>query len=327
MSGGSALYGARLVVTGAGGFVGSALTRALAQIPCHLTRLSRQPLPPLPDAACSIADVRADLRYEDIPPAVVERADIIFHLAAQTGAVEADAAPADDYAINVRPLVALVHQCCARGLRPGIVLAGTETQFGTPQRLPVDESHPDAPETAYDLHKCQAERYLKHFSRTRQLRGIGLRLPTVFGPGPPARSPRRGVINQMICRAVAREPLTVWGTGEFRRDYLYVEDAAQAFIAAAAAADRLQGGHFVVSPGEAHTVADTFRAIAAAVEKRTGRHVDVINIRPPEGEPGVTFRDFVGDGRRFREITGWEPAVGFERGIDLTIESALQRRA
>lgn len=320
----SALHNKRILVTGARGFIGTNLTRTLAQVPCHLTRVSRHPMIALRHNTCTMQDVCIDLRDVCLPLDVVQETDIIFHLAAQTSAVAANASPANDYALNVRPLVSLIHQCCEYGFHPIIVLAGTVTQFGHATRLPVDESHIDSPETVYDLHKCHAERYLEYFSHSGAVSGVTLRLPTVFGPGVHTQSPDRGVINRTISRALAGEPVTIWGSGNWRRDYLYVEDATRAFIAAAACSDSLRGGHYLVSSGESRTICEVFHAIAKRTSERTGRNVPVFKIRPPDGELDITFRDFVGDGRRFCELTGWKPEVSFDHGLDLTIESLLQ---
>src|SRR5258708_19376808 len=113
------------------------------------------------------------------------------------------------------------------------------------------------------------------------VRGAVLRLTNVYGPGPRIRGAGRGVLNAMVRRAVAGEPLTVYGSGNYLRDYLYVRDAALAFVAAAGAIEALNAGHWVIGSGEGHTINDAFNVIADRAAAPTGRPVAAAPFHPP----------------------------------------------
>lgn len=315
----SCLSGRRVLVTGAAGYIAASVVRRLARVDCHVVRLSRRTSLAPPEGVAVFEDVTGDVRSEQVWERVLEGVDVVFHLAGQTSVETADRNPEEDFEINVRPLMRMLHTCRQRGWRPSILFAGTETQAGVPECSPVDESHPDRPVTVYDLHKLLAEQYLKYYVRRGVVRGASLRLTTVYGPGPDASAPERGVLNRMMRRALEGGPLTVYGAGDAVRDYLHVDDAARAFLDAACAVERLGGGHFVLGSGEGHTLAEAFRLVAEKARRRTGRCVEVVNVAPPPGQSPIDARNFVADPRRFIDATGWRPRYSLDEGVAQTL--------
>jgi len=185
----------------------------------------------------------------------------------------------------------------------------------------VDESHPDHPITVYDLHKQMAEQYLRWYTEQGFVRGVTLRLANVYGPGPLSSRSDRGILNQMVRRALAGEPLTIYGAGDPLRDYIYVKDVARAFIAAARHSAALNGRYFVIGSGQGHTIAEAMRMIAARCGARTGREVPVQHIDPPGALSPIEQRHFVADSHRFCAATGWQAHHTLADGIDLTLEA------
>jgi nucleoside-diphosphate-sugar epimerase len=259
-----------------------------------------------------VKDVIGDVGEQRTWKAALPGVDIVFHLAAQTSASVAEADPAADFMHNVLPMDRLLHECRRR--RPAIIFASTATVVGIPLQLPVDESGPDHPITVYDQHKKAAEDLLAPYPL-----GVSLRLSNVYGPGPLSTHPDRGVLNAMIARALAGAALTIFGSGERVRDYLFVEDAAKAFLAAARCAGRIGGRHFVVGTGRGHTIAEAIRLVASRVAARTGVAVAVRHANPPGGLVAIDARDFVANSREFRSATRWRPLVSLADGIDRTI--------
>ena len=135
----------------------------------------------------------------------------------------------------------------------------------------------------------------------------------------------RGILNRMILRGLQGEAITVYGKGEQLRDYVFVEDVVQAFLAAGAAAEALQGGHYVIGSGQGHTIAEAFRLVADRVAARTGRNVPVNHVEPPAGAASIDSRNFVSDPSRFMKLTGWKPGHALAAGIDRTIEFCLHQ--
>lgn len=312
-----------ILITGGGGYLGSALINLLQECDCRILRLERKEVPrgTCPGAATRITDLHGDLRDHGVWETALHGVDMVIHLAAQTSAYVANGDPEADQAVNVAPMLRLLEACRRQGKRLPICFASTVTVAGIPERLPVDESHPDHPLTVYDLHKLMAEQYLRWYSEQGFVEGVSLRLSNLYGPGPVSSSADRGFLNQMIRRALAGDMLTCYGEGDRVRDYLYVEDAARAFLAAAGRAGELSGKTFVVGSGCGHTIAEALGLVARQAALRTGKQVAVERVDPPPGLSPIEDRHFIADSRRFARITGWSARIPLAEGIHLTLEA------
>ncbi len=317
----SAYSGQTIAVTGATGYLGGRLLTRLAPCACRLIRVARSAQPPIDvPMAATVTDVTGDVGDRGVWDRVAE-ADVIFHFAAQTSTAAAADVPDRDFHANVTPMRHLLAGCRQSGARPIVLFAGTVTQAGMPSRLPVDEDAPDDPITVYDRHKLIAEEDLKTAASQGIVRGATLRLANVYGPGGHGRTRDRDVLNRMIQTAIAGGPLTVFGTGEYLRDYVFVEDVVDAFLMAAVHPEQVNRRHFVVASGRGISIRDAFELVAARVERLTGRHVAVTTTEPAAPRSPIEQRHFVGDPSRFSAATGWRPSWSLTEGIDCTIEA------
>ena len=299
----------RILVTGGGGYLGSSFLSALAGTDCEIIRLSRP------------ADIRSLAEWER----ALRDVEMIFHFAGQTSARFAEQNPSEDYEINVRPVLHLLRAARKRSIAPvSILFAGTVTQAGIPRYLPVDEKHPDFPITVYDRHKCEAENYLKAAVAAGEVKAAALRLSNVYGPSPQAEGRRdRGILNQMVFKALAGEDLTLLGEGGFMRDYLFIEDVVRAFLRAGAFLDRINGRHFVIGSGEGHTLRQAFEEVRALASLKTGRKIRV-ECLPESGELlEIDKRNFVADSTAFSENTGWKSRYGLREGLERMMDASL----
>lgn len=316
--------GKKILVTGGGGFIAASLIKLLGATDCRIVRLLRLPAEARPDPGRAriedrVGDVRDAALWQSLPDGI----DVVFHLAAQTSTYEANRDPRADLDSNVLPMLLMLQACRERGISPAVICASTVTICGLPERLPVDENHPDAPITVYDLHKQMAENYLKYHVRIGTVRGTALRLANVYGPGPRSSRADRGILNQMVGRALRGEALTVYGRGEQLRDYVHVEDVARAFLAAAAHVDALNGGHCIIGRGEGYSIAQALQLVAERVAARTGKLAPVTSVEPPAGLSPIEERNFVADTHRFTAATGWRAQHALPHGIDTLIESLI----
>lgn len=316
----------KILITGGGGYLASRLLTFLCDIECQIICIDKPDQhfqKPIGKAAIDI--LALDIRDGSIWQHVLAGVDIVFHFAAQTSVYKANECPSSDVEINVIPMLRLLETCEKNGLAPIILFSGTVTEAGIPVRLPVDEVHPDNPVTIYDLHKLMAENYLKYFVKRGIVRGTVLRLANVYGPGPPGSSADRGILNLMIRKAIAGQPLTVYGQGNFLRDYIFVDDVAQAFIQAAEHIDATNGQHYVIGSGQGNSIIDAFSLVADRVTKKTSHRVPVVCVEPPENLSSIEMRNFVANSSKFSRDTGWRSRYSFVDGIDHTIEFYLQR--
>ena len=317
-----AYSGKRVLLTGGTGYIGSGLLRSLQDLGCEITLLVREDAPV--DQRVTFGGAHVRLLAENISArntwAVgLEGAEFVFHLAAQTSAYRARADPLGDLNINVVPVLHMLEACSAQNSSARIVFAGTVTQVGLTERVPVSDTQPDRPITIYDIHKLAVEGYLRVFAEQGPVKTATLRLANVYGPGPATKEADRGVLNQMIRKAMRREPLTVYGAGDGVRDYVFIDDVVSAFLFAGAWIGALNGGSYVIGSGVGTRLVDAAHLVVDRVERLTGFRAPVRHVPPPDRQLSIERRSFVADTTRFCSSTGWAPHVALAEGIDRTI--------
>jgi UDP-glucose 4-epimerase len=314
--------GKRIVVTGASGYLATNLIKRLAGVLSTIVCVSR------PGAVLQQFKGRAEIQTEHIDMSrseewqrVLRNADLIYHFAAQTSTYVANSQPWIDLYGNVVPSMAMLEACRRLQSKPIVVFASTVTISGLPQTIPVNEDFRDEPVTIYDIHKLTVEHLLRWYVEENFVIGGSLRLSNVYGPGPKSGSADRGILNQMIRKALGGESLTVYKPGSFLRDYVFVDDVVNAFLLAGESAHKLSGGFFVVGTGVGYSIRQSAELVADRVARLTGRKVDVQLVDPPEGLSRIEKRNFVADPARFQSLVGWKANYLLDEGIEKTIEA------
>src|ERR1700736_1891236 len=233
-----AFSGARVVITGGIGLIGSAIARRLVALGAEVLLVDSM-LPEYGGTLANIAEIRdrvtvniADIRGGYIMGHLLKGRDFLFNLAAQTSHLDSMSAPADDLAINCTAQLQLLEACRAVNPDIAIVHAGTRQIYGRPHYLPVDERHPLRPVDVNGVNKMAGEAYHLLFRDVYGIKTRSLRLTNVYGSGMRIKDARQTFLGIWLRRVIEGEPFEVWG-GEQRRDLLYVDDAADAFLAAA----------------------------------------------------------------------------------------------
>ncbi len=321
MSAAGRFAGKTALVTGGLGFIGSNLVRRLlaegarVRVLDALTRGdggNRFNLEGVrPAEALRITVGRADDR--SAADAAVAGCDLIFHLAGKVSHVDSLLHPVDDLVDNAATTVVLLDAC--RRVNPGarIVLAGTRQVYGNPLRLPVDETHPLRPPDYNGVSKLAAEFYARVASERLGLSTSVLRLTNVYGPRQLVAHSRASFTGWLVRKAVRGETIELFGTGEQRRDILYVDDAVEAFLLAA---ERIPGDGEAWNCGREDSV--SLLEFAGTLIRVAGAG-DVRIVPFPVERKRIDIGDFSTDARRFREASGWKPAVGLEEGLRRTV--------
>lgn len=308
-----------VAVTGASGYLASVLIDALKETPARIMRVSRSDLPPISGTEA----LKADIRSQDCWEEIVAKADVIFHLAGNTSVYAAAKDPADSLNSTVLPITHLVAAAQIAGHRSRVVFASTATVYGLTDSLPVSEELVPQPVTNYDLHKLFAEKQLELASKQGILEGVSLRLANVYGPSSStSSSDDRGILNRITKMALQGANLQLYGDGDYLRDYVYVEDVAQAFMAAGVG-KAVVGRSFNVASGKGVTVKEAFDLVAKRVESVTGKRVHIQNSPWPEGADPIEFRNFVADTTSFHNAAGWRPITSLHEGVDRLIFDTL----
>ena len=125
----------------------------------------------------------------------------------------------------------------------------------------------------------------------------------------------------MIRKALEGHPIHIYGTGEFIRDYLFIDDAVNAFLSIPACYDSANGHHILVGSGKGITIRDAFNTISEVVEKETNHKVLIKTISPPSGLSPIESRNFVADINHINKLSNWKPITSLPRGIQLTLRA------
>ncbi len=237
----------------------------------------------------------------------------VFHLAAQTIVGSANRSPLSTFDSNVRGTYNLLEACRAAGgdRVERVVVASSDKAYGASPRLPYREESPLEPSYPYDVSKACADMIARSYASTFRLPVAVTRLANVYGPGDLNWSR----IVPDAARALARgERPVIRSDGTPERDFLYVEDAVEAYLAVGASLDRpeLRGRAWNAGRDEPLAVMEVVRRLIAVSGRDVEPHVQ--GSGTPEGEIG---RQFV-DSSAIRRELGWEPRWGLDQGLEAT---------
>jgi UDP-glucose 4-epimerase len=315
----AAFRGARILVTGGAGLIGSALARRLVALGAEAMLVDSM-VPEAGGNLANIADIagRVQLNIADIRDAAAMRhllagRDFLFDLAGQTSHLDSMNAPEHDLAVNCAAQLQLLELC--RAVAPEIVIvhAGTRQIYGRPRYLPVDEEHLLRPADVNGVNKMAGEAYHLLFHDVYGINTRSLRLTNVYGPGMRIKDARQNFLGIWLRRVLEGAAFEVWG-GEQRRELLYVDDAVEAFLCAALNLET--AGLALNVGGEAPY---TLLALAEAMIRANGG--GALERRDfPDDRKRIDIGDFVTDDRRFRALTGWAPHVGLDDGLKQSLD-------
>ena len=315
-----AAYGdKRVMITGGIGLIGSALGRRLVGLGAEVLLVDSM----MPEAGgnfANIADIRdrvgvniADIRDREAMRHLLQGQDFLFDLAAQTSHMDSMSAPEHDLAVNCAAQLQLLELCRAGAPGITIVHAGTRQIYGRPRYLPVDEEHPLRPADINGVNKMAGEAYHLLFHDVYGLDTRSLRLTNVYGPGMRIKDARQNFLGIWLRRVLEGEAFELWG-GDQRRELLYVDDAADAFLTAALNRDTA-GQALNVGGGEPYTLL----ALAEALVRVDGGGKFERREFPADRKK-IDIGDFVTEDRRFRELTGWAPRTGLDEGLARSLD-------
>ena len=232
----------------------------------------------------------------------------VFHLAAQAVVTTANRSPLGSWEANVRGTYTLLEACRALGTVRRVVVASSDKAYGAHDQLPYREDFALRPRHPYDVSKACADLIARSYAHSYGLRLAVTRLANVYGPGDLNWS---RIVPDTARALVRGERPIVRSDGTSERDYLYVEDAVDAYIAVAASLDRpeLSGRAWNAGWGRPVAVLDVVQTLISV----SGRRVEP-DIRGAGAPPGELERQYL-DSTAIRGELGWEPKWDLERGL------------
>jgi len=306
------------LVTGASGHIGIRLVEKLVAMDWQVFAVSRQ------NSFSGLKGVTHLPHSWELPMDFdLPEVDVVYHLASQTSSYVARSNIVADVRSNLLGTVSLLDGIAHTNSRPVFIFTGSMTEYGMVEKDFIDESTPLNPQTFYDSAKIATQIYAEQFAREGWLsKSITLRLPNVYGNTSSKQNLDRGFLDRSIWRALSGEPLTYFGSGEYRRDFLHIEDVVEALVAAFTHSEGLSEAVFNIGTGIGTSIRDALILVANKTEDMTGKRVRIEQAVFPENLYQIEKRNSMVDANLFRTLTGWQPKIAFEDGISGSILKA-----
>jgi dTDP-glucose 4,6-dehydratase len=307
----------RVLVTGAGGFIGSHLTERLVRDGHQVRALvryngrdDRGNLSDLPaDIQAAIEVERGDLKDPGAVRRAVDGREWVFHLGALIAIPYSYHNPYDVVQTNVLGTAHILDACRASSALARLVLTSTSEVYGTAQTVPIDERHPLQGQSPYAATKIAADALGESYHRAFGLPVTILRPFNTFGP----RQSARAIIPTIISQALAR-PNVKLGRLDPRRDLTYVKDTVAGFVAIAGC-DAAIGRAVNIGRGADISIGDLVETIGRRLGQKIAVEKDQERYRPAASE---VERLLAGTGLA-QSLWGWKPMYSLEEGLDETI--------
>ena len=310
----------RVMITGGLGFIGSNLAHQLAALGARVLIVDSL-ISEYGGNLFNISGIEdrvtvniADIRQQSTMNYLVRGQDVIFNLAGQVSHIDSMQDPYTDLEINCRSQLTLLEAC--RRYNPGVkvVFAGTRQVYGRPDTLPVSESHLVRPTDVNGINKAAGEYYHLVYNNVFGVRACSLRLTNVYGPRQLLKHNRQGFIGWFIRHAVENREIQIYGDGCQLRDFVYVDDAADAFLRAGAT-DVCNGQAFNVGGAEPISLRDLVELLIEVAASGRYRLVEW----PPE-KKAIDIGDFYADSSLIFRTLDWQPRTLLRDGLTRTIE-------
>jgi UDP-glucose 4-epimerase len=313
------LAGQKVLITGGAGFIGSHLAHRLVNLGAEVTLVDSlipeyggnlHNLDGIVDRIrLNISDVRDhhSMRY------LVRGVDLVFNLAGQTSHMDSMHDPFTDLDINSRSQLSILEALRHVNPQARVVFASTRQLYGRPEYLPVDERHPQRPVDVNGINKIAGESYHLLYHEVYGIPTCALRLTNTYGPGMRIKDARQTFVGIWIRRLLEGEPFEVWG-GEQLRDFNYVDDVVDAFLAAAlspAACGR------VFNLGSSEVV--SLMQLAQQLVEVNGSGEFQVREFPTERKK-IDIGDYYSDFSLIEHELGWRPRISLREGLQRTLD-------
>ncbi len=293
----------KILVTGAGGFVGKHLLSALENSDY--------------DAVGSDHKGRYDLELCDVTNkdqtnALIAkvRPDVIFHLAGYSSVPKSMDDSASVHEVNVQGTLNLLNACTAASITPKFILISSAHVYGNPKELPVDEDAPLSPQSPYAESRVEQEKEAQKFTEQNNIPLVIIRGFNQIGPGQSPDFVVSGIAKQITDIEAGEAQSLRIGNTEAKRDFTDVRDVVSAYILAI---EKAQPGVYNVCSGESYAIQDVLdRCIKLA-------DTDIRVEKDPDRMRASDLLDLKGDHSKFTAETGWMPTIL----IDTTLRNVL----
>jgi UDP-glucose 4-epimerase len=304
-------------VLGGGGFIGSAITDRLlmeghrVKVLIHSNRPPYRPFSPKEP----IQWISGDFANEKHLKKVMNETDVVFHLVCSTLPKSSNEHMVHDVESNLIGSLRFLQAARAVGVRKIIFISSGGTVYGHPTYLPIDESHPTNPIVSYGITKLAIEKYILMYVQLYDLQAIILRVSNPYGERQRIET-AQGAVGVFLKRALAGEPIEIWGDGTTTRDYIHVSDVATAFTKAST----YDGPHRVLNVST--SIGTSLNDLVKLIQETVGRPIQVKYRESRVFDVPAN----VLDNSLIKQEFGWSPQIDLRKGILKTIEWYSKQR-
>jgi NAD dependent epimerase/dehydratase len=312
----------KVLVTGAGGFIGSHLTESLLEKGyevkafVHYNSFGRWGwLDTLPKEKLDMIEVFAgDIRDPNGVRTAMKGINQVFHLAALIAIPFSYHSPDSYVDTNMKGTLNILQ--AARDLDvEKLMVTSTSEVYGTAQYVPIDEQHPFQGQSPYSATKIGADRLAESFYRSFDVPAVIVRPFNTYGP----RQSARAVIPTIISQLLAGKEEIKLGTLIPTRDFNYVKDTAAGFIAIAES-ERTTGQEINIASQREISIGDLAKVIISQINPKARIICDEQRLRPDKSE----VNRLLGCNSKIKKLTDWTQQYTFEQGIGETIDWIAQ---
>lgn len=303
----------KVLITGVGGFLGKYIAKEFVKKGWTVFGIDILSIPANEIKHLGFESLlRADLRSSDFGPWIRQiQPHLVIQAAGPSSVHQSVLDPELDFNLSVHSLFHLLNVLRTCSFKSRIIFLSSAAVYGNPKYLPVKEEDPLNPISPYGYHKCLGEKILKEFFEVYKIRGCSVRIFSAFGPG------LRRQIFWDICRKIFFEPvITLKGTGNETRDFIYAEDVARGIVLLAEKAD-FNGEVYNLAGGEGIKINDLSSKILDQLMKKP--KIDFSGTSDP-GDPLYLRADM----SRLARL-GFAPEISIEEGIRRTINWFLEQ--
>lgn len=307
-----------VLIFGGMGMIGSTIAHRMVDIGANVTIVDA--MLPLYGGnsfnVCVIKDkikfIKGDIRNYKIVEEAINGQDYIFSLAAQVSYIDSNIEPHLDLDINCKGILNILEACRKKNIYARILFSGSRMEYGKINYNPVDEKHPLNPISIYGIHKLCGENYHISYNKMYNLKTIGVRIANPYGPRQQMKHSKYGILNWFIMKAIQNEEITIFGEGNQIRDYIYVEDLADALIRLLVC-NKAYGEVFNIGSGEGVPFKKMVETIVEIVGSGAVKQKEW-----PDNFERIETGDYISDISKLKYYTSFEVKTNLQEGIKKT---------
>lgn len=318
--------GAKVLITGGLGFIGSNLAIRLVEQGAHVTLVDAM-IPEFGGNLFNIESIcdKVTVNFGDICDRhamdwLVRDQDYVFHLAGQVSHVMSLTDPFPDLEWNIKGTAVVMEAVRRHAPQAKVIFSGTRGQYGPAVQLPVTEEAPTNPKGIYEVSNLTAEKIIQVYNDVHNIHSVLLRLTNVYGPRSQMKHSQFGVVNWFVRLALEDETIALFGDGQIKRDFLYIDDCIDALLMCATC-DAARGQVLNVGIDQPSTFRELAETLIQVAESGRWEFAPFSPERLAQ-EPG----DFYSDISKINRIVGWQPKTSLRDGLRETLRFYREHR-